>query len=179
MHRRNLASLFARFLTVNPATAAEPDLPGPDSMPLPDAPRGTVTKHSWTNKVVFPGTVRDFWLYVPAQYDGTKPASLMVFQDGGSYVKTNGDFRTPTVFENLIHRKEMPATIGVFIDPGTVPPTEARQKGRSNRSFEYDSLGGEYASNSHFGPERGIYPASWSGTLNAFGLFPALLAVAS
>ncbi len=145
MHPRNLASLPALLLTLTVAIAAEPYKPGPDSMPLAEAPRGTVTKHAWTNKVVFAGTVRDYWLYVPAQYDPSKPASLMVFQDGGSYVSTNGDYRTTTVFDNLIHRKEMPVTIGVFINPGTYPPAETGQKGRSNRSFEYDSLGGEYA----------------------------------
>jgi len=82
---------------------------GPDSMEQPDVPKGKVTKHTWKSEI-FPGTVRDYWIYVPAQYDAKTPANVMVFQDGGSYVNTKGDFRVPTVFDNLIHQKKMPMT---------------------------------------------------------------------
>jgi enterochelin esterase-like enzyme len=71
--------------------------------------------------------------------------NLMVFQDGGSYSRSNGEYRVPVVFDNLIAKKEMPVTIGVFINPGNVPAAEAAQRGRSNRSFEYDSLGDLYS----------------------------------
>lgn len=117
---------------------------GPDSQEQPDVPHGKVSKHSWTSKI-FPGTVRDYWVYVPAQYDAKKPACVMVFQDGGSYVNAKGQFRIPTVFDNLIHKKEMPVTIGIFISPGTIPVKEPNKKGQSNRSFEYDSLSDQYA----------------------------------
>ena len=117
---------------------------GPDSMEQPGVPKGTLTKHTWTSKI-FPGTVRDYWVYVPAQYDPKKPACVMVFQDGGNYVKADGPFRVPTVFDNLIHKKEMPVTIGIFINPGTVPAAQKDQKPRSNRSFEYDTLSDQYA----------------------------------
>jgi len=89
--------------------------------------------------------VRDYWVYVPAQYDGSKPAAVMVFQDGQWYVDEKGQWRTPVVFDNLIHRKEMPVTIGIFITPGAYPPAKEGQKPRSNRSFEYDSLSDQYA----------------------------------
>jgi enterochelin esterase-like enzyme len=69
----------------------------------------------------------------------------MVFQDGGNYASSNGQFRVPTVFDNLIQKKEMPVTIGIFLNPGEVPAAQPGQKGRSNRSFEYDSLGDQYA----------------------------------
>lgn len=117
---------------------------GPDSFPQAGVPTGTVEKFSWKESKIYPGTERDYWVYVPKQYDAAKPACLMVFQDGAGYVSTNGQFRTPTVFDNLIHKKDMPVTIGVFISPGTVPPAEPGQKGRSNRSYEYDSLGDLY-----------------------------------
>ena len=117
---------------------------GPDSLPQEGVPRSEVTKYKWESKL-FPGTVRDYWIYVPKQYDAAKPACLMVFQDGGSYMGTNGQFRTTVVFDNLIHKKEMPVTIGVFLNPGEVPAAEPGQKGRSNRSFEYDSTGDLYA----------------------------------
>lgn len=118
---------------------------GPDSAPQAGVPTGTVTKHEWKDSKVFPGTVRDYWVYVPAQYDPVKPAGVMVFQDGGSYVSTNGQFRTTIVFDNLIHRKEMPVTIGIFINPGVIPPAEPGQAPRNNRSFEYDTLSDQYA----------------------------------
>ena len=114
---------------------------GPDSFPQAGVPVGTVEKSSWKTSTLYPGTERDYWVYVPKQYDAARPACLMVFLDGSSYVSTNGQFRTPTVLDNLIHKQEMPVTIGVFINPGNVPPAEPSQKGRSNRSYEYDSLG--------------------------------------
>jgi enterochelin esterase family protein len=36
-------------------------------------------------------------------------------------------------------------TIGIFINPGAFPAAQPGQKDRSNRSFEYDSLGNRYA----------------------------------
>lgn len=139
-----ILSLVAGFTGTVLINAADDYKLGPDSMVQDGAPRGQVTKHSWSSKI-FPGTVRDYWVYVPTQYDATKPACVMVFQDGGSYVSTNGQFRTTVVFDNLIHRKEMPVTVGIFINPGEVPSAQPGQKGRSNRSFEYDSLGDQYA----------------------------------
>jgi len=145
-HHARLAipSLLLAFATASCAFAAEDYKIDPDSLPQEGVPRGEVTQQQWESKI-FPGTVRDCWVYVPKQYDAAKPAGVMVFQDGGSYVKTNGDFRTPIVFDNLIHKKEMPVTIGIFINPGKVPPAEPDQKPRDNRSFEYDSLGDQYA----------------------------------
>jgi enterochelin esterase family protein len=81
---------------------------------------------------------------VPPQYDEKKPACVMVFQDGDGYRDPKRDFRAPTVFDNLIHKKEMPVTIGIFINPGNFPG-EAGKKGKSNRSFEYDTLSDQYA----------------------------------
>jgi enterochelin esterase-like enzyme len=117
---------------------------GPDSTEQPDVPKGKVTKYTWDKCQTFPGTVRDYWVYVPTQYDAKTPANVMVFQDGGSYVDPKGSYRTPTVFDNLIHKKEMPVTIGIFINPGKVPATEKDGKPRDNRSFEYDTLSDQY-----------------------------------
>jgi enterochelin esterase-like enzyme len=143
--RRILQLAVRSSLTfLSTAFAAEDYKLGPDSMPQEGVPRGEVTKYHLTGKI-FPGTERDYWVYVPKQYEAAKPACLMVFQDGGTYANTNGQFRVPIVFDNLIAKKEMPVTIGVFINPGEVPPAEPGQKPRSNRSFEYDSLGERYA----------------------------------
>jgi enterochelin esterase family protein len=140
---RFLLSVLALPLTIA-AFAADDYKFGPDSERQKDVPQGKVTKHTW-NSSVFPGTTRDYWVYVPAQYDKSKPACVMVFQDGGSYVNETGQFRVPVVFDNLIHKKEMPLTIGIFLNPGTIPAKEQGQKGRSNRSFEYDTLSDQYA----------------------------------
>jgi enterochelin esterase-like enzyme len=137
--------MLALCSSTHPAFAAEEYKLGPDSMPREGVPRGQLTKYRFENSRIFPGTVRDYWIYVPQQYDASKPACLMVFQDGGGYASTNGQFRVPVVFDNLIQKKEMPVTIGVFVNPGEVPAAEPGQKGRSNRSYEYDSLGDTYA----------------------------------
>lgn len=127
------------------ALGAEEYIPGPDSKRQPNVPQGKVTQHTWTSKI-FPGTVRDYWVYVPAQYDGSKPACVMIFQDGGGLVSANGPWQAPVVLDNLIHKKDMPVTIGIFINPGVLPAmSPGTQQARYNRSFEYDALGGRYA----------------------------------
>ena len=118
---------------------------GPDSQRQEGVPRGTVTKHKWETSKIFPGTTRDYWIYVPKQYDAAKAACVMVFQDGRWYVEEKGDYRVPTVFDNLIHKKEMPVTVGVFINPGVFPTENADREPRSNRSVEYDTLSEQYA----------------------------------
>jgi enterochelin esterase family protein len=124
---------------------AEDYLLGPDSQRQEGVPRGIVTKHEWKESKVYPGTMRDYWVYVPAQYDAEHPACVMVFQDGQWYVDENGDFRVPVVFDNLIHKGDMPVTIGIFINPGVFPPRREGGDPRRNRSFEYDTLSDQYA----------------------------------
>jgi enterochelin esterase family protein len=123
------------------ATAAEDYPLGPDSQPQQGVPQGDVKKFTFESSKLFPGTKRDWWLYIPKQYDAAKPACAMVFFDGSGFVKPDGQFRVPVVFDNLIAKKEMPVTVGIFISPGTVPATEPGKKDRSNRSYEYDSMG--------------------------------------
>ncbi len=121
----------------------EPYTLGPDSFPQAGVPSGVVTKHHWISTSIYPGTQRDYWLYVPQQYDGTSPACLMVFQDGDQYL--GPQVSTAVVFDNLIHKGEMPVTIGLFVDPGDIGPGHLVYGGTNNRSFEYDSLGDQYA----------------------------------
>jgi enterochelin esterase-like enzyme len=106
---------------------------GPDSFPRPGFPRGEIHEHGWSGSRIYPGTDRRYWVYVPAQYTASEPAALMVFQDGGMYVDPEGEVRVPVVFDNLIHRGEMPVTIGVFVDPG------------ADRNAEYDAFSDAYA----------------------------------
>lgn len=104
----------------------------------PAVPVGEVTKHVFDQSKVFPGTVREYSLYVPRQYDPAKPACVYVNQDGVQY-------NAPAVFDQLIHKGEMPITIGVFVRPGEVPATSPDALNRYNRSYEYDGLGDAYA----------------------------------
>src|SRR5213078_2792793 len=120
------------------AQAADDYKLGPDSQFKAEVPHGHVERFQFTNSTVFPGTVREGGVYIPAQYEPAKAAALMVFQDGIGYMSTNGSWRVPVVFDNLIAAKEMPVTIAIFLNPGM----RAEQ---SNRSFEYDSLGDAYA----------------------------------
>jgi sugar lactone lactonase YvrE/enterochelin esterase-like enzyme len=126
------------------ALLAEEYALGPESQRQAKVPEGTVAKYTWTSKV-FPGTVRNYWVYTPAEYDGKTPACLMVFQDGGGFVNENGGWRVPVVLDNLIYKHEMPVTIGIFIDPGVLPALALGQRERYNRSYEYDGLGSRYA----------------------------------
>jgi enterochelin esterase-like enzyme len=111
----------------------------------PGVAQGKVAADVYAESKIFPGTRRDYSVYVPAQYTGEKPACLMVFMDGSGYARKDGAFRVPVVFDNLIHQKVMPLTIAVFVNPGTIPSTKPGAKDRSNRSFEYDSMGDRYA----------------------------------
>src|SRR5277367_5967510 len=103
---RILLSLACLGLFAASVHAADDYKLGPDSQEQADVPKGKVTKYSWNQSEIFPGTVRDYWVYLPAQYDEKSPACVMVFQDGGSYQDVKGQFRVPTVFDNLIHKKE-------------------------------------------------------------------------
>jgi len=129
---------FLLALTV-PVLAAEPAYPpGPDSLPQPDVPGGTVQHATFAASKIYPGTVRDYWVYTPANYDASQPAPVMVFQDGLVYQATN-------VLNNLICKKEIPPLVGIFVMPGKVPAANPGASARINRSFEYDGLGDRYA----------------------------------
>ena len=105
----------------------------------PGVPKGEVLKFTFTHSAIFPGTWREYWVYVPAQYRSEKPACVYVNQDGIQW-------KAPTVFDNLIYRNEMPVTIGVFVMPGRLLAANAETANdRFNRSFEYDGLGDDYA----------------------------------
>ena len=119
----------------------------PDHEEKADVPHGVVTKlEAWQSKI-FPNTTRDWWIYVPAQYNSATPTAVMVFQDGHDYIGPKGNWRVPIVFDNLIARGDLPPIIAVFLNPGH-DPAKGEPKSPwavSNRSFEYDSLGDRYA----------------------------------
>jgi gluconolactonase len=98
-----------------------------------------VLKFSFEQSKIFPGTYRDYSVYIPKQYSPDKPACMHINQDGVQ-------FNAPAVFDELIAKKEMPVTIGVFIGHGRVKAVDSSAGlDRFNRSFEYDGLGDNYA----------------------------------
>lgn len=105
----------------------------PDSITNNDRPHGELRQMPRFRSRIFEGTSRDWWVFIPSQYRPENPACVMVFQDGASYRGI-----VQPVFENLIAKGEMPVTIAVMVNPGTF------DDGRSNRSFEYDSLSDRY-----------------------------------
>ncbi len=107
--------------------------PGPDSKRQPDVPRGKIFQFPFSDSKVFPGTTRTISVYVPAQYTGNQPACVYVALDGLG-------FDAPIVFDNLIHKREMPVVIAIGVSPGQVPSAQAPTDPRFNRSFEFDGL---------------------------------------
>lgn len=99
-------------------------------------PTGTMTSGTFSGSTVYPGITWDYWVYVPAQYDGTEPAALFLLTDGATY--EGGSYATPTVLDNLIAEGAMPTTIAVFVDPGE------NDQGQSQRSLEYDTPDANY-----------------------------------
>jgi enterochelin esterase family protein len=95
--------------------------------------------------------VHGYWVYVPAQYDPSKPAALMVFNDGQPMMSPDGDVRAINVIDNLTWRREIPVAITVFIDPGrpaeTPEPNLSRDWGDNTtlRPLEYQQLDDRYA----------------------------------
>jgi enterochelin esterase-like enzyme len=123
---------------------------GPDSLPQEGVPRGEIRGPYTLPSQVYPGTQHTYWVYVPAQYDPTVPAALMVYQDGQAFKDEKGDMRAQNVMDNLIYRREIPVMIGVFINPGRRPdqpePTPRNWGDRdTNRPTEYNSLDDKYA----------------------------------
>lgn len=117
----------------------------PDRVVQPDVPQGEITAGKFSDSIVFPGTQRDFSVYVPAQYKADQPAKLMVFMDGSGYANPQRSFRVTVVLDNLIHKQQMPVTVAVFVNPGAIKATLKGAKDRSNRSFEYDTLSNRYS----------------------------------
>src|SRR5262245_22273940 len=144
---RTLIAFVLALFVVSPVFAQANQLqesypPHPDSQEQPGAPKGEVLKFTFENSKIFPGTWREYWVYVPAQYTADKPACVYVNQDGAERLQ----WRANIVFDNLIHKKEMPITIGVFVAHGRMRAANPEAAlDRFNRSFEDDGLGDNYA----------------------------------
>jgi enterochelin esterase-like enzyme len=148
-----------------PSRTARPRVPpgadnyvlGPDSLIHPGVPQGTWEKYRWDQSAIFPRTVREVWIYIPAEYDPKVPACLMVIQDGprqyaarestpeGRAARQTLEYAAPNVLDNLIYRKELPVIITVFINPGSTAIDAKGKPDFNNRSVEYDSVADAYS----------------------------------
>jgi len=130
-----LAILLALAST---ALHAEDYTLGPDSQPQEGVPKGTVTKFVLPPGKFYPGTPHNCAVYLPAQYDASKPTPFMIFLDGSGALSDG--VRVPVVFDNLIAKHDLPPMIAIFIDPGVLPAVSDEVQNRYNRIYEYDSL---------------------------------------
>ena len=110
----------------------------PATIPLPQSERGTVLDTVMQDSKIYPSTRRRIQVFVPAQYDASNPACLVVGLDGNL-------FDAITVIGNLVKSGEMPVTIGLFVEPGVSYAPDGSVI-RYNRSNEFDRINGEFAS---------------------------------
>ena len=113
---------------------------GPDSLVRRGVPKGEVTGPFKLATEVFPGVEHDVWVYVPAQYEPATEVSLMVFNDGATYLQADGYYRAVNVLDNLIYRREIPVMIAAFVDPGKMAAD-----GTSVRQEQYDPIDDRYS----------------------------------
>ena len=115
-------------IELNDAVAYVPPALKPEEI-LP----GEIIQCQFNTSKIFPGAVRDVTVFIPAQYNGSKPACVYVRADG---------YRPPekSMLETMIASHEMPVTVGVFVRPGEVPAPMKGTLGRRNRDYEYDGV---------------------------------------
>jgi enterochelin esterase family protein len=110
----------------------------PEAYEAAGVPQGKLSEKIVHTSRIYEGMTSDYWIYVPAQYDSSKPAALMVWQDGQGHTQRNGGSRTLNTIDHLIQQKRIPVMIAVFISPG--------MKGTQRmRSIEYDTVNDTYA----------------------------------
>lgn len=122
----------------------------PDASPQEGVPQGEIKGAFTLPSKAYPGTQHTYWIYVPAQYNPSVTASLMIYNDGQAFMNPDGDIRAQFVMDNLIYRRELPVMIAVFINPGRRPdqpePTLRNWGDRdTNRPTEYNTLDDKYA----------------------------------
>jgi gluconolactonase len=137
--------LVAALANVSQANAFQRE----ESYPVPPeavikagVPQGKIEGPFSFRSEIYPGTERQYWVYVPAQYSPDKPACVTIVQDGLNRAR---GWRLPQILDNLIHDGSVPVQLGIFVNHGIVPEPTDNAQPRFNRSFEYDSLGDRYA----------------------------------
>jgi len=127
------------------------------AQPREGVPPGRYIEHKgWNGSTVYPGTQRDWWVWVPGQYSERAPASLVIFNDGGGFLNPAGQVRATLVLANMIAAGALDVTVAVFLSPGIrtghpdcayddpKDPTRATSDD-PQRSLEYDSVSDTYS----------------------------------
>ncbi|MES1255752.1 MAG: alpha/beta hydrolase-fold protein [Acidobacteriota bacterium] len=142
---------------------------GPDSYLKPGVPMGTVSEKLVHTSKIYDGLRSNYWIYVPAQYNPSTPAALMVYQDGQTYFPRDDDhIRALDTIDNLTYEHKIPVMISVFVSPGDItqapespfykemdervkkmpglgPGGRPRMPQNIVRSVEYDTVSDRYA----------------------------------
>ena len=95
-----------------------------DSHTLPHVPTGTLHSHrNWNHSTVYPGTCRNFDLYLPPDTQAGETLGLIFIPDG----RAAWQFATniTTVLDNLIHTQRIPRVALVLSGVGWEPTTGA------------------------------------------------------
>lgn len=143
---------FTKFQPYTPAAdkgdyvIAPPYADAPELKVRDDVPKGKIYRFVMdsTESKIYPGIAKDrpgevvpykrnVTVYVPAQYRQGTPAPFIVAQD------SMGNGFMPTVLDNMIADKRLPAMVAIMINSG------GGDAQGSERGLEYDTLSGKYA----------------------------------
>lgn len=97
--------------------------------------RGTFKSLGQFESKIFAGTAREIWVYLPPGANASTEYPVLVGQDG----QWDREWMA-TSLDNMIAWGRIPATVGVFIQPGG----KDGKLDNSNRNREYDTLSDEY-----------------------------------
>jgi len=121
-----------------------PYAPAPENAPRDGVPRGkVVTFHmDMAESKFYPPTPgrggaapgpREVNVYIPAQYVPGTPAPLLFCHDAMGMHDNPPAPYLPTILDNMIHEKRLPAMVAVMVMPS------------NQRSLEYDTVSGKFA----------------------------------
>lgn len=116
------------------------DLPayGPDSYGRAGVPEGKLTGPIELESKVYPGMKANVWYYVPAQWDGSTPLPVQIWNDGQQFTGPRPtQWRVLETLDNLFAHKKIPLLASVFVQPGAGPAS-------NQRSIEYDTMDETY-----------------------------------
>lgn len=114
---------------------------GPDSYQKPGIPEGKLSEKIVHTSKIYEGMQSDYWIYAPAQYDASKPAAVMIWQDGQGLTNRNGGSRLLNVIDNLTDQKKIPVIVHIFTSPGHIANAGGTTRMRSK---EYDTVSDRY-----------------------------------
>jgi enterochelin esterase family protein len=116
---------------------------GPEAYPQPGVPEGKMSGQMVHHSSIYPDMTSNYWVYATHGVDPSKPAPVMVWQDGEKYPNRSAANRLLIQLDNLVAAKRIPPMVHVFISPGLRSTGPERQ--RRMRSIQYDTYNDTYA----------------------------------